>query len=489
MSRLLLIFVGLIVFKSVSGQGTWVQKTSFSGNIRFESVALSIGNKGYMGTGSDGITPLADWWEYDLNTDTWTQKANLTGGARWGAVGFAIQNKGYITTGKGISGGFLADLWEYDPATNSWAQKKNFPGAARQHAASFVINDQGYITTGIKATTFPVIETLYKDTWVYNPTTDTWTQKQDLPGDARQQAVAFSMNNRALIVSGKNKTNELLKDSWRYDASQDQWTQTNSLDFLNELPQVGFATQTNGYIHTGEIGGFWQYQFSNDSWLQKPDIGPESTNSLAATVIQDRVFIYNGTSSNTLTNTWWEFIVNNLTEPSNLRAVVFSGTSIKLTWLDNSTEETGYVVERTKDERTSYQAIQTLSANTNEYIDQGLDRGQMYFYRVRAQKGDQFSQYSNRIGAATPSITSLSQYLKSQILVKTINPNGMYAISAKNSLNGSHTVVYNSNGVMLKKPKLLQTQTLIDLSKYPSGVYYLVIIQNYKRATIPLFRP
>jgi len=486
-----LIYVIIVKYSLTSAyaQGTWQQKDNFAGNPRFESVAFSIDSKAYLGTGSDGTTPLPDWWEYDSNTNSWTQKADLTGGGRWGAVGFAIQGKGYICTGKNVSGAFLNDLWEYDPISNFWTQKKDFPGQNRQHATSFVINNLGYIVAGITETVFPARQTFYKDTWAYEPATNNWIAKPSLPGDARQQAVGFSLNDQAIVVSGTNETDQLLKDNWRYDASLNQWTQMNSLDFLNELPEVGFATQTNGYIHTGEIDGFWEYQFSNDNWLQKPGIGTESTNSLTATSIQNRIFLYNGTSSNSLTNTWWEFVVNNLAEPSNLQAVVVSSSSIKLTWLDNSSEETGYVIERTQNETIDYQPIQTLTSNTNEFIDRGLASGQIYFYRVRARKNEQFSQYSNRIGAVTTPITSISQHLKSQIKVKTINQQGIFIISPHSLLSRLYISVYSKTGKLIQPLKRLQKQTRIDLSEQTSGLYYLVLIQDNKQASIPLFKP
>ena len=40
------------------------------------------------------------------------------------------------------------DFWEYDPATNTWTQKADFGGTARQYATGLSIGSKGYIGTG-----------------------------------------------------------------------------------------------------------------------------------------------------------------------------------------------------------------------------------------------------------------------------------------------------------------------------------------------------
>src|SRR6476469_9303945 len=90
----LLIASGVI---SSRAQDTWVKKADFGGTPRYAPVAFSIGSKGYIGTGNDGIHGnLSDFWEYDPATNTWTQKADFGGDPRESAASFAIGNKGYV---------------------------------------------------------------------------------------------------------------------------------------------------------------------------------------------------------------------------------------------------------------------------------------------------------------------------------------------------------------------------------------------------------
>ena len=68
--------------------------------------------------------------------------------------------------------------------------------------------------------------------------------------------------------------------------------------------------------------------------------------------------------------------------PSDLNAVL-SGTSVSLSWADNSTNETSYVIDRT----TSSGALAsqtTLAANASGYTDASAVAGYLYTYRVTA---------------------------------------------------------------------------------------------------------
>src|ERR1043166_2386581 len=76
-------------------QYSWMQQTNFGGTARYGSVAFSIGNYGYVGTGWDGSVFQNDFWQFDPSTNSWTQKANFGGGPRHGATGFSIGAKGY----------------------------------------------------------------------------------------------------------------------------------------------------------------------------------------------------------------------------------------------------------------------------------------------------------------------------------------------------------------------------------------------------------
>jgi hypothetical protein len=84
-----------------------------------------------------------------------------------------------------------------------------------------------------------------------------------------------------------------------------------------------------------------------------------------------------------------------LAAPGNLQATAVNG-SVQLTWVDQSSGETEFVLERARDKRDSFAVLTGVSADTTSYADTGLSRG-WYRYRVRAFSSatGQYSPYSN----------------------------------------------------------------------------------------------
>src|SRR5206468_2965127 len=86
--------------------------------------------------------------------------------------------------------------------------------------------------------------------------------------------------------------------------------------------------------------------------------------------------------------------------PTSLDAFV-SGTNVSLAWQDNSTNESGFKLER-KRESDGYQQIQLLPANSTSATDVGLEEDTTYTYRVRSTNDGGDSAYSNEASITTP---------------------------------------------------------------------------------------
>ncbi len=86
--------------------------------------------------------------------------------------------------------------------------------------------------------------------------------------------------------------------------------------------------------------------------------------------------------------------------PTNLTAKVMVYNHIQLTWTDNATNETAYVVERTKG--TTVETLATLPANTNRYDDICIPVSARFRYRVAAVQPNGERVYSNEASALTP---------------------------------------------------------------------------------------
>lgn len=87
-----------------------------------------------------------------------------------------------------------------------------------------------------------------------------------------------------------------------------------------------------------------------------------------------------------------------LTAPSGLRATSTVARRIDLSWTDNSTNESGFRIERSINGY-SFSQIATVGANVNTFADVNRRSGRTYTYRVRAYNATAKSAYSNTASA------------------------------------------------------------------------------------------
>ncbi len=237
--------------------------------------------------------------------DTWTKKADFTGPSRGQAVGFAIGEKGFIGLGD-INGGYQNDLWEYDPSTDSWTQKADFPGTARASANGFSVNNKGYVACGDDGTP-------KKDVWEFDPVTNNWTQKNDFPGLPRQGAFTFTIGSKAYLGAGVISMSPVVRgaDFWEYDPTNDTWIQKHDILGLPVGWPVGFSIESKGYMGTGNDGikekYFYEYDPSIDTWTQKADFGGIGRFQAVGLAVGGKGYIGLGDRSGGYTNDFWEY--------------------------------------------------------------------------------------------------------------------------------------------------------------------------------------
>lgn len=87
--------------------------------------------------------------------------------------------------------------------------------------------------------------------------------------------------------------------------------------------------------------------------------------------------------------------------PSNLMAAAVSQSQINLTWMDNSTDETGFVVERGAAVAGPFTVLFTTSSNVITFLDLGLSASTTYYYRLSAVNAAGKSAYTNTVSAMT----------------------------------------------------------------------------------------
>jgi hypothetical protein len=87
--------------------------------------------------------------------------------------------------------------------------------------------------------------------------------------------------------------------------------------------------------------------------------------------------------------------------PSALTATAVSTSQINLAWTDNSSNETGFKIERKTGAGGTYAEIATVGANITSYNNTSLSSNTQYYYRVRATNASGDSAYTAEANATT----------------------------------------------------------------------------------------
>ena len=222
-------------YKYDKSSDNWIQLQNVPFSSRLYSYGVYIGDKAYIGFGSDdnGQYPT-DWWQYNMNNDSWLQLASFPGDGRQHPAMIAVNNKIFMGCG-GNSNGNLGDWWEYDVLTNIWSQKSDIIGNNRHHPYYFGIGDFAYVGFGHGSLPGPGSNPssspyIYNDFYKYDPAIDTWTQLANFPSEARVAGNQFSYNGKGYIISGDGDDHSPLPSGefWQYTPSNDSWIQLPS---------------------------------------------------------------------------------------------------------------------------------------------------------------------------------------------------------------------------------------------------------------------
>jgi YD repeat-containing protein len=132
--------------------------------------------------------------------------------------------------------------------------------------------------------------------------------------------------------------------------------------------------------------------------------------------------------------------------PTGLQSMLVQGGRILLTWIDNSTDENAFRVER-RSSTEGWLPVATVASNTTSYTDVMGVRGNSYSYRVVAlnYNGWSFSNETAYVvipnGASPNTITHTYDALGR--LIWTTQPNGastVYRYDANNNIEGTSNV-------------------------------------------------
>ena len=200
-----------------------------------------------------------------------------------------------------------------------------------------------------------------------------------------------------------------------------------------------------------------------------------------------RVFAYNDSGVSTSTLTASAFITVTVLGPLNL-TVNISQTSIGISWVDNATNESGFYIERfgsgIKSGAEEFVVIDSVGANVTSYVDENVEPGIDYTYRVRAYNEFAVSDYSNEIQAKIEITVDDPQNLSATVNAETIDL--LWTDNADNE-EGFYIERSDAGGDFVVIDSTSSNVSSYNDSNVSAGVVYVYRVRAYLGETNSLY--
>ncbi len=257
--------------------------------------------------GNDEFVGYDDTWVYDLSANVWTNKNPATDpGIKAASSMISINgtDKVMLFGGTEDDTGGLDETWIYDLGDNTWTQvgPVDKPMARDGHAmASFYDTDNAIVFGGYNYTD----DRYLSDTWIYDYSANTWTKKSPAPEpEARlghAMAPVYGTDN-VVLFGGEDFEWDNVNDTWVYDLSLNTWTQKTPSTAPD--PRVGHAMASiygtqDVLLFGGDDGGdeTWIYNFTSKTWTEHFPINYPTyreKHAMATLYGTDKVLLFGG---------------------------------------------------------------------------------------------------------------------------------------------------------------------------------------------------
>jgi hypothetical protein len=207
----------------------------------------------------------------------WLQKKDFEIG--FDAVGFSLGNLGYVINSKSTF------VYTYDPVSDKWDNKLQLPENSGRKPMAFSINNKAYVL-------------LENNFWEFDPSTNYWIKKKKFPGVPRYEikhVFGFKINNSVYI--GNCYYNY---DFWEYNTTQDMWYKRANFigNFADNSPvfsNYSFTLNNCGFLGISQtssaINTLWKYDPLNNKWSRKSPLPSDAYDSYFSIQINEDAYV------------------------------------------------------------------------------------------------------------------------------------------------------------------------------------------------------
>ena len=204
----------------------------------------------------------------------------------------------------------LSKVEMYDPETDTWEQRTNMP-TPRSAVSTSVVDGKIFAIGGDQAEKIKVPRGYSWKTKklttveMYDPATDTWTQKADMP-TPRSYLSTSVMDGKIYAIGGMSNSNE----QWRletvevYDPATDTWAKTESINKARSCAAIsvvsgemyaiggrgwsGIQSEPDPYLASVEV-----FNLKANQWQEITEM-PTPRTSHTASIVDGKVYVIGG---------------------------------------------------------------------------------------------------------------------------------------------------------------------------------------------------
>jgi hypothetical protein len=165
---------------------------------------------------------------------------------------------------------------------------------------------------------------------------------------------------------------------------------TTGLNLGNPANEIGFRIERAVVAKNGKVGAYATIGGTLANVTRFAHTPPVPA---TGTSYSYRVVAYNVAGSGTSSAVPGTATGTLSGDPSGMQAVLITGPQVRLTWVDNSNNETSFAIER-QIGGGAFNALASVGANVTTYTDTTVTEGNTYTYRVKAVNAAGSSGYS-----------------------------------------------------------------------------------------------